>query len=82
MEILGNMKFLTILSRVLTSLGHQNGYFECGESQRYHYGRCAMLKLIYFCSAQIQTGLSSKKGKKEQKMKNCKKKFSSYPGEK
>ena len=47
MGILGNMKVLPFLSCVLTSLRYQNGYYGCGGSQRYHYGRCAMLKLIF-----------------------------------
>ena len=70
MGILGNMKILSFLSRILTSLGYQNGYCECGGSQRYHYGRCAMLKLI-FVAPKFRLRRVKKRGKKEQKMKNC-----------
>ena len=47
MEIFGNMQVLPFLSYVLTSLKYHNGYYGCGGSQRYHYGRCAMLKLVF-----------------------------------
>ena len=66
MEILGNMQLLSSCSRVLTSYAYQNGYCECRESQQYHYGRCAMLKLV-FVSTQIQTASSSKIWKKRAK---------------
>ena len=44
MWILGNMKVLSLCSRVLTSLSHQDGYCGCGENQRYYYGRYSVYK--------------------------------------
>ena len=70
MEILGNMQILSSCSRVLTSLRYQDQYFGCGESQRYHYERCAMLKLP-FVATKFRPRRVKKRGKKEQKMKNC-----------
>ena len=69
MEILGNMQVLSLLIRVLTSLRYQNRYCRCGESQRYHYGRCAVLKLV-FVAPKFRLRRVQKKGKKEKKMKN------------
>ena len=62
-------------THVLTSLRCQNGYCECGESQRYHYGRCAMLKLI-FVAPKFRLRRVRKRGKKSKKWKIafCKKK--------
>ena len=70
MGILGNMQLLSSCSRVLTSLRYQNGYYGCGGSQRYHYGRCAMLKLI-FVVPKFRLRRVQNRGKKEQKKKNC-----------
>ena len=70
MGILGNIKVLSFLSCVLTSLRYQNGYYGCGGSHPYHYGRCAMLKLI-FVAPKFRLRRVQKRGKKEQKMKNC-----------
>ena len=70
MGIFWNMKVLTILSRVLTSLRYQNGYCGCRESQRYDYGSCAMIKLP-LVAPKFRLRRVQKKGKKEQKMKNC-----------
>ena len=49
MRILAIMLILSFLSRILTSLGYQNGYCGCGcgGSQLYHYEGFAMLKLIF-----------------------------------
>ena len=69
MEILGNMQILSSCSRVLTSLRCQDGYCGCEGSQRYHYWRCAMLKLI-FVEPKFRLRRVQKNGKKEQKMKN------------
>ena len=69
MEILGNMQLLSSCSHVLMSYAYQNGYCECRESQRYHYGRCAMLKLV-FVAPNFRLRLVQKNGKKEQKMKS------------
>ena len=70
MGILWNVKVLSSCSRVLTSLRYQNGHCGCGGSQRYHYGRCAMLKLI-FVAPKFRLRRVKKRGLKEQKMKNC-----------
>ena len=69
MVIIWSMQLLSSCSRVLTSLTYQNGYCECGESQRYHCGRCAMLKLV-FVAPKFRLRQVQKNGKKEQKMKN------------
>ena len=72
MRILGNMKVLSVLSHVLTSLTYQGGYCRCKESQLYHYGRFAMLKFRFlapkFRLRQVQK--NEKKRKRERKMKN------------
>ena len=70
MGILGNMQVLPFLSCVLTALRYQNGYYGCGGSQRYHCGRCAILKLIFVAPKFRLRGVQ-KRGKKEQKMKSC-----------
>ena len=70
MEIFGNMWVLPFLSCVLTSLRYQNGYYGCGGSRRYHYGRCAMLKLP-LVAPKFRLRRVKKRGKKEQKMENC-----------
>ena len=44
MVIFGNMQVLPFLSRFLTSLRYQNGYYGCRGSQRYHYGRFVLFK--------------------------------------
>ena len=64
------MQVLSFLSRVLTSLGYQNGYCEFGESQRYHYAIFSVHKLA-FVVPKFRLRRVQKKIKKEQKMKNC-----------
>ena len=68
MEIFGNMQVLPFLSCVLTSLRYQNGYYGCGGSQRYHYGRCAMLKLP-FVAPKFRLRRIKRRGKKSKKWK-------------
>ena len=78
MVIFGNMQVLSFLSRFLTSLGslrYQNGYYGCGGSQRYHYGRCAMLKCP-FVSTKVRLRRNKSKGKK--KWKNEKSRVKKY----
>ena len=70
MGILGNMKGLSFLSRVETSHGYQNRYFECGGSQRYHYGMCAMLELISVVP-KFRLRRVQKKGKRAKSKKLC-----------
>ena len=65
MEILGNMKVLTILSRVLTCLRYQAGYWGCEGNQLYHYGRFAMLKLPFVAPKFRELKKLAKKGKNE-----------------
>ena len=76
MGILGNMQVLSFLSRILTLLTYQNGYYECDGSQRYHYGRRAMLKLV-FVAPKFRLRRVKKKGKliKNEKNAFCKKKL-------
>ena len=66
MGILWNMQLLSSCSRVLTSLRYQDGYYGCRGS---HYGRCAMLKLV-FVAPKYRLRRVQKYEKKEQKMKN------------
>ena len=68
MVIFGNMQVLSFLSRFLTSLRYQNGSSSCGGSQRYHYGRCAVLKRP-FVSTKVRLRLNKSEGKKGEKMK-------------
>ena len=68
MEIFGNMQVLPFLSCVLTSLRYQDGYWECRGSQRYHYGRWAMLELI-FVRPKFRLRRVKKRGKKSKKWK-------------
>ena len=70
MGILGNMKVLSFHCHVLTLLKYQNRYCGCARSQQYHYGRCAMLKLP-LVAPKFRLRRVKKRGKKEQKMKNC-----------
>ena len=70
MGILENMKVLSFHGHVLTLLKYQNRYCGCGRSQPYHYGSCAMLKLT-FVAPKFRLRRVKKRGKKEQKMKNC-----------
>ena len=63
------MQVLSFLSCVLTSLGYQSGYCGCSGSQRYHYGRWAMQ--LIFVAREFRLHRVQKRGKKEQKMKNC-----------
>ena len=72
MEIFGNMQVLPFLSCVLTSLRYQNGYCGCRGSQRYHYGRCAMLKLIFVAP---KFRLRRVKKRREKRAKNEKLRF-------
>ena len=60
---MGILQVLHFLSHVLTSLRYEGGYNECGESQRYHYGRCAVLKLV-FLAPKFRLRRLQKKGKK------------------
>ena len=69
MGILGNMQLLSLCSCVLTSYTYQNGYCECGSSQRYHYGMFAMHKLL-FVAQKFRLRRVQKNGKKEQKIEN------------
>ena len=52
-----------------STLRYQNGYCGCGGNQRYHFGRCAMLKLV-FVAPRFRLRQVQKNGKKEQNMKN------------
>ena len=75
MVIFGNMQVLSFLSRFLTTLRYQNGYYGCGGSQRYHYGRCVFLKRS-FASTNSRFCLVGLKAKKGEKMKKtCVKKY-------
>ena len=68
MVIFGNMQVLSFLSRFLTTLKYQNGSWGCVGSQRYHYGRCAVLKRP-FVSTKVRLRRNKSKGKKGEKMK-------------
>ena len=68
MGILGNMKVLSFHSHVLTLLKYQNRYFGYGRSQRYHYGRYAMLKLP-LVAPKFRLRRVKKRGKKSKKWK-------------
>ena len=68
MVIFGNMQVLSFLSRFLNSLSYQNGSWGCVESQRYHYGRCAVLKRP-FVSTNSRFCLVGSKAKEGEKMK-------------
>ena len=72
MVIFGNMHVLSFRSRLLTPLRYQNGYYGCGGSQRYYYGRCAVLKRP-FVSTKSRFCLVGSKAKKGEKMKKRKK---------
>ena len=52
-----------ILRRVLTSFRYQNSYCGYRGSQKYHYGRYAVLKLI-FIAPKFSLRRVKKKGKK------------------
>ena len=71
MGILGNMKVLPFLSCVQTSLTYQDGYCRCEGSQLFHYLWEVCNAQTPFCSTQIKTAPSSKKGKKRAKNENC-----------
>ena len=66
MGILGNMQLLSSCSRILTLLKYQNRYCGCGGSQRYHHGRCAVLKLP-FVAPKFRLRRVKKKGGKRAK---------------
>ena len=61
------MQIPSFLSRILTSYyTYQNGYCECGGSQRYHYEMFAVHKLP-FVAPKFRLRRVQKNGKKEQK---------------
>ena len=71
-----NMQVLSFFRGVLISLRYQNGYCECGGSQLYHYGRCAMLELN-FVAPKFRLRRVQKREKKSKKWKIafCQKNF-------
>ena len=64
MGLFENMQLLSSDSHVLTSYTYQDGSCGCGGSQqRYHYGRCEVLKRP-FVSTKVRLRPSKSKGKK------------------
>ena len=76
MGILGNMQLRSSCSRCLTLYTYQIGYYECGGSQRYHYGLFEVHKLPFAAPKfRLRRVQKMKQKRKKGKIVFCKKDF-------